>query len=212
MVIPTAMRKKITAAVRNIATSNPLAKVRIFAMMFEDLECCDNGHRENILDKQHTHVSIGIAYDEYYIALVQNFEDNYVTYVSPFKESSGYIEVSGYASKGQVEGMGIFYDEYPTSKIYERDRNRTSYDPGEFVAVMLEPPPLGYYYNQPSNYTIIEPNRWQIDGKSFGIAFNLYYVMQKKGIGVYTVVLILEDQGDVIVGSNYSIFKSIPIV
>jgi hypothetical protein len=44
-----------------------------YEMMYKDKECCDDGHRNNILDPRHTHVSIGIVYDEYCLAVVQTF-------------------------------------------------------------------------------------------------------------------------------------------
>jgi uncharacterized protein YkwD len=33
-----------------------------YGMMYNDLTCCNNGHRDNILDSSYTEVSIGIAY------------------------------------------------------------------------------------------------------------------------------------------------------
>lgn len=47
-----------------------------YEMMYKDAECCNDGHRDNILDPRHTHVSIGIVYDKYYLAFVENFENN----------------------------------------------------------------------------------------------------------------------------------------
>ena len=32
------------------------------------------------MDRFHTHVSIGIAFNDYYFVLVQNFENNYLKY------------------------------------------------------------------------------------------------------------------------------------
>jgi hypothetical protein len=40
-------------------------------------------HRNNILHKHHTHVSIGLAYDKYSFVFVQNFENNYVEFDRP---------------------------------------------------------------------------------------------------------------------------------
>src|SRR5687767_4581800 len=59
---------------------NPFQEIDLhqYGLVYDDLECCDNGHRDNILDKHHTHVSIGIAYDDYNFVIVQNFEANYI--------------------------------------------------------------------------------------------------------------------------------------
>ena len=42
-------------------------------MVDNDTLCCENKHKANILDKVHNSVSIGIAYDDYYFALVPEF-------------------------------------------------------------------------------------------------------------------------------------------
>jgi uncharacterized protein YkwD len=47
-----------------------------YGMMYDDLECCENGHRDNILDPHHTHVSIGTTYDDYFFVMVQNLRTN----------------------------------------------------------------------------------------------------------------------------------------
>lgn len=47
-----------------------------WAMMNNDLQCCNNGHRNNILDPRVGGVSIGIAYDSgsHIIDFVEDFE------------------------------------------------------------------------------------------------------------------------------------------
>jgi hypothetical protein len=47
-----------------------------WAMMNNDLQCCNNGHRNNILDPRANRVSIGIAYDSssHIIYFVEDFE------------------------------------------------------------------------------------------------------------------------------------------
>ncbi len=41
-----------------------------YSMMYD----ANWGHRDNILENHHTHVSLGLAHDEYRLYLVQNFE------------------------------------------------------------------------------------------------------------------------------------------
>src|SRR5213594_4675281 len=48
-----------------------------YNMMYDDAES-NWGHKDNILDKYHTHVSVGIAYDSLDFAIVQNFENQYI--------------------------------------------------------------------------------------------------------------------------------------
>jgi uncharacterized protein YkwD len=58
-----------------------------YNMMNADKACCNNGHRNNILDKHHTHVDIGIAYDDYFFVLVQNFENKYIEWTHKIGEN-----------------------------------------------------------------------------------------------------------------------------
>lgn len=53
-------------------------------MMNYDAACCNNGHRDNILDSLHNQVSIGIAYSQQTDTLyfVEDFQNSYVTDLS----------------------------------------------------------------------------------------------------------------------------------
>jgi len=46
-------------------------------MIYDNAKCCTDGHKNNTLDKFHTHVSLGIAFNKYYFAMVQNLEKYY---------------------------------------------------------------------------------------------------------------------------------------
>ena len=73
---------------------NPITTIEElqYEMMYNDKECCDDGHRNNILNKYRTGVSIGIVYDEYYLVLVQNFENNYGLDIGM---TDGAVQISG---------------------------------------------------------------------------------------------------------------------
>jgi uncharacterized protein YkwD len=183
-----------------------------YAMMYEDRKCCNDGHRNNILDKYHTNVSIGIAYDKYYIAFVQNFENNYINFQSPIREEIGKIKMVGsvIGNKGNPREIGVYYDVYPTFQVYQRDKNRTSYDDGRNVAYIVKPAPFGYNYPTETNYTLIQADKWTMsNSSSFDIEFNLEPVIKASGSGVYTLVMYLEskDNDNLIPATTYSIFK-----
>lgn len=84
--------------------------------VYNDTICCDNAHRHNILNKYHTHVSIGIAYDNTYFAIVQNFENNYIKFDKPFLQEDNndnkhiIIQTSGTLLKHNthLDNMGVF--------------------------------------------------------------------------------------------------------
>ncbi|MER3408498.1 MAG: hypothetical protein C4292_07290 [Nitrososphaera sp.] len=172
-------------------------------LVYDDEKCCNNGHRDNILDPYHTHVSIGIAYDDYYFTMVQNFENNYGLHIS---EANGQVMVSGQLARGTLEQMDIYYDEMPTSTTYDLNKDARSYSFGEIVASVVRPPEPGYYYEQPEGYSLIIANDWTIEqNNSINVSFDLSQVAKKDG--VYTILAFVKDNnGKIFEATSYSIF------
>ena len=172
-----------------------------YEMMYKDKECCNNGHRDNILNDHHTHVSIGIMYDDYYLALVENFENNYGLEVTVNDDQ---VRVSGSLSTGTLDHIGIYYDEMPTPEVYEQNKHLLSYSTGNITAMVVRPLPPGYYYKA-EGYKIIEANRWNVDDNhSVNIVFNLASAV--KNDGVYTLFATANDAGEIFDATSYSIF------
>ena len=170
-------------------------------MMYNDKECCNDGHRNNILDPHHTHVSIGIVYDQYYLAFVQNFENNYGLNVDA-KNSE--IEVSGTLLDGQLDHIAIYYDEMPSREVYEQNKDLLSYSAGELVAMVVKPLPPGYYYESPQGYNLIEANRWDDQRDSVDVSFDLADAVDKDG--VYTLFAQVKDGEEMFDVTSYSVF------
>ena len=190
-----------------------------YAMMYDDEECCDNGHRDNILDKYHTHVSIGIEYDAYFLVLVQNFENQYITWTDRINEdnpSDDTITMAGYFGKNRdgsasnnikLEDLAIYFDEIPTRETYEDNVDAESYGSGELVGIVVEPLRPGWFYDQPENYTLFEAGDWEVLDKDFEIEFSLQELIAKHGDGVYTVTVWCKDENDDdFVASSISLF------
>lgn len=171
-----------------------------FKMMYRDKECCNDGHRDNILDPRHTHVSIGIVYDQYYLAFVENFENNYGLDVDV---NGGQVRISGELMEGEVQQVGIYYDGMPTPAVYEENKRLLSYSAGELAAIVVEPLPPGYYYETPQGYAIMEANRWG-EGGSVNVMFNLASAVEEDG--VYTLFVVVEDGEETFNVTSYSIF------
>jgi hypothetical protein len=172
-----------------------------YEMMYNDKECCNDGHRNNILDPRHTHVSIGIVYDQYYLALVQNFENNYGLDVD-VEDSE--IEISGTLLDGQLDHIAIYYDEMPTRAVYEQNKNLLSYSAGELVAVVVKPLPPGYYYESLQGYNLIEADRWTVQRDSVNVMFDLADAVDKDG--AYTLFALAKDGEEIFDVTSYSIF------
>ncbi len=174
-----------------------------YEMMYKDKDCCNDGHRDNILNAHHTHVSIGIAYDQYYLALVQNFENDYGLNVAV---NSGQVRVSGTLLSGTLDHIAIYYDEMPTPQVYEQNKHLLSYSAGELVATVVKPLPPGYYYKPADGYSIIEASRWATDGSSVDVAFNLAPAVNQDGVYTLFAAVKPDNSDDMFEVTSYSIF------
>jgi uncharacterized protein YkwD len=169
-----------------------------FSMVYDDKECCDDGHRDNILDKHHTHVSLGIAYDNYYFAYVQNFENQYISWSQPITYDNDLDKVS---MKGTLlnnvsfTGINVFYDPLPTESTYLDHKDDSFYSLGDRIGIVAEPPLIGYYYTEDENksHVTVIADTWTVDNSGFEISFPMQKLSTKYGDGVYTVVIFAED-------------------
>jgi hypothetical protein len=175
------------------------------SMMYNNSICCRNGHRDNILDPHHTDVSIGIAFDRYFFAFVQNFENNYINFSNPLIHNNKHIQISGKISSGKLDTIGVYYDENPSHLTYQENKDKNSYKLGEFVASIVQPPPLFSIYDQPSNYTLIRADNWSQNGRLINVTFDLSPILRREG--VYTIVVYLNDnEEDRFPVTSYSTF------
>ena len=172
-----------------------------YEMMYNDKECCNDGHRNNILDPHHTHVSIGIVYDQYYLALVQNFENNYGLDVDA---EDSEIEISGTLLDGQLDQIAIYYDEMPSQAVYEQNKDLLSYSAGELVAVIVKPLPPGYYYESLQGYNLIEADRWTVQSDAVNVMFDLADAVDEDG--TYTLFALVKDGEEMFDVTSYSVF------
>ena len=179
-----------------------------FSMMNNDLVCCNNGHRNNILDKYHTTVSIGIAYNKYSFFMTQNFENNYISFTKLPSENNGVVTFSGNLKTGSLLSIGLFYDPLPTKQTYEVHKNDGSYNLGAEIATIVPPTATGSYY-QPSNETLEIAKTMSQLGNSVNTFFDLSpFVTQG---GVYTMVAFLQDGTGTFPVTSYSITKTTPL-
>ena len=193
-------------------------------------------HRNNILDKHHTHVSIGMAYDKYSFAFVQNFENNYIEFDKPmikvnnlaYKMDKNYykgnIEISGkvIGNNNRIDSIYVYYDERPTFLIYNQHKNDNTYDMGKLIAdIVKQSPQLNQHNKQSSNYTLIRATKWWISTPSIweigreessqeqqqSIDIQFNISSLLKSEGVYTIVVYLSHNNyDPFPVTSYSIF------
>lgn len=165
-----------------------------YSMMNYDLECCNNGHRDNILNPSRTQASIGIAWNQNTdtIYFVEDLIDSVIDNLS-LQTSGGVVtlqgttqaDLTGWTGSSSGASIGVYYDPTPTSlSVSQLSQDyQGSYDAGTLVTTVLAPCPAGYICSSGSSgFTYAQT--WQVSG-SFDIVFSL----PQSGSGVYTLYL-----------------------
>ena len=117
------------------------------------------GHKENILDRWHTKVHLGIAYNGYTCSVVQHFEYDYMDFVKMPTIRKGELNVEGRVKSGFVlSGLQVWYHQ-PPHALTLGQIDATYYagagdEPALFILKPAEPgtsyPP---YATEPSGYS-----------------------------------------------------------
>jgi len=174
-----------------------------YSMMYDDASS-SWGHRDNIIDPHHTHVSLGIAYNNNMFVYVQNFEDNYLDGAIQF--SNNLVQINGNLLEGKILNIGIYYDPLPSPALYELHKNDGFYEMGDLIAIVERPLPPNSYYDQPSDYNLIIANNWQERGQNISINFDTSEVFSRSG--VYTIGVWIENKGQTFLITSYSILTN----
>lgn len=152
-----------------------------YSMMNNDESCCNNGHKNNILNKFHTHVSIGIAFNKYYFVMVQNFENHYLSSDLKILKNNEDIRLEAKVNSQNkfnfiINHVSFFLDEFPTKLNYEKNRDRNSYDFGDLKLMISKPLPSDLQYVQEKkddSYKIIEAKKWDLSKNNIDLEFQL---------------------------------------
>ena len=168
-------------------------------MMYDDAHA-NWGHRDNILDPYHTHVSIGVVSGMYEFYFVQHFEGRHAQYEDlDGRHNPIDFERGGFVVRGEFDTIekyepahiNVFYDPIPSKDTYDRNSDRNSYEGGDLTAAVLKPLPSGYYYNEQDEYDVVVADKWNVSWDSMDIRFDPIPAMIDDG--AYTVVLYLKD-------------------
>lgn len=154
------------------------------SMMYDDASS-DWAHKDNILNPNHNKVSIGIATDSHNVYLVQDFEDDYVSW-SQLSYTNGVVTMEGTLQKqATIQQVAIFYDNATSltaSQLGQAPYN-SGYNPGTFVGLVL---PSGYVSE---GGITIGATTWVQDGTSFDVSFPMNQAIDVYSQGVYTLYL-----------------------
>lgn len=166
-------------------------------MMYNDTACCNNGHRDNIVNPFHNRVSIGIAYDSTHVYFVEDFENYYINLTTPIFSSSGTVKIVGNTSEHlSPTSVLVFYDGTPQPLTPQTLNSNYDgpYTPGTFVGGAL--PPCNSVFGscqQFSTGVTVRASTWKVSSSTIDIEFSLSDFIQQNGNGVYTITLA---QGD----------------
>jgi uncharacterized protein YkwD len=163
-------------------------------MMYDDADS-DWGHRDNILNSFHNKVSIGLSSNNTAICLVQDFEDDYVSW-DTLTVSNNEVIMKGTIIKQElsINQVAIYYDNpMPlTTQQLGNPPYDNGYDSGTYVGMVVCPPPSGSEYQQPDEGILIITNIWNEKGQDFNLNFDLSTAFTRCGKGVYTLYLWIE--------------------
>jgi len=162
-----------------------------YSMMYNDSACCQNGHRDNILDPLHNRVSIGIAYNSTRVYMVEDFEDSYFNFTAPFLEPDNTVQIVGSTSLN-LSGIQVlvYYDSLPgslTTSQLGAPPYSGSYNAGNFVGGVV--PPCLLTCSTYENGITVTAQTWDASSGSIDIVFQLSGFTQQSGAGVYTVYI-----------------------
>jgi uncharacterized protein YkwD len=141
------------------------------------------GHKENILNPLHNKVSIGVAYDANFLYFVEDFENDYVSWIQ-LNNTNNQIMMEGKLSRqvGEIRQVAIFYDQPAplTAGQLEQTQYQGGYDTGTYIGSVLPP-----NWQATDGITITASN-WYRNDNSFKISFSLLKALDIHQHGVCT--------------------------
>ncbi|MDG6921374.1 MAG: hypothetical protein JRM99_05410 [Nitrososphaerota archaeon] len=164
-----------------------------YSMMYNDAACCNNGHRDNILNPFHNKVSIGIAWNPSTSALyfTEDFENSYVELQTPIY-SNGVVTLTGTLSRTlDLNEIAVSYDPTPQPMTISQLDATFAYDPGTSIGAVFAPCPAGYICSPTTGDggVAVYANSWAYSGGDLSVTFSLSGFTQKYGSGVYTLYM-----------------------
>jgi uncharacterized protein YkwD len=167
------------------------------SMVYNDSDCCNNGHRFNILDPLHNRMSIGIAYNGTYVYLDEEFENVYLklnfSVTSAAASNPYFVTIRGVPTQSVTVPHSIYiaYDSTPSSlTTTQLNDGPHEYGPGTLVGGVLPPGGIFGGCGQFASGTTVCAKTWTFTSSEVDIAFSLADFIRDSGPGVYTIYLI----------------------
>ncbi len=149
-----------------------------YAMVYDDANS-NWGHRDNILDPHHTHVNIGISFDNSDFYYAQHFENRFFEWIEFSLDDENNLKIKGETPPGfAINSITIFQDSLPVSINGEQIQsthpyNQRFYDGGELIGILVEKPDLFGFYEECDNKKI----EISLGDDVFCISYEMYDVI-----------------------------------
>jgi len=167
------------------------------SMVYDDVTCCNNGHRYNILDPLHNVVSIGVAYNSTHVYFDEEFENDYVNLGFQVTGASSsnpyYVTMTGTLTKQVTAPNSIYiaFDPTPSAETTAQlNAGPHEYGPGTLEGGVLPKNGILGDCAQFTQGTTVCADKWDFSSSSVDIAFSLQEFVKNYGPGVYTIYLI----------------------
>ena len=177
------------------------------AMVYDDA-ASNWGHRDNIWNTLHKKVNLGLAYNNNSLALVQQFEGDYVEFYQPPTITGNLLSFSGQFKMAglTLNNAAITFDDLP-QKLTAAELTAGpyhSYSQGPVLGIIFPPPPPNAHYNNLPAGSMIA-SKGLVNDTVFWLETDISTILSK-GPGVYTVNLVAVLDGKATSFTNYSIF------
>ena len=123
---------------------------------------------------------MGIAFNKYYFAMVQNFENRYLESNYQIQKDDENIKLEAKILEQnkinfQINHVSFFLDDHPTKIVYEKNKNKTHYDLGDLKLIVSKPLPsyVKYLQQDEDSYEIIEAKKWDLDNNNINLEIKL---------------------------------------
>lgn len=161
-----------------------------YSMMYNDSQCCNNGHRYNILSGLHNRISVGVAYNSTRVCFVEDFENYYIDL--NFSVSSSYnVVMTGTPLKAGLSANSVLitYDRTPSPETpAQLNSGPHEYEPGSLVGGVF--PPCDFACQTFVQGITVHADTWRFTPNQVAVTFSLHDFIQRYGAGVYNVYLI----------------------
>lgn len=161
-----------------------------YTMMYNDSLCCNNGHRDNILNPLHNRVSIGIAYNSTVLFFDEDFENYYVN-MSVSTSEAYEVTMHGTVLDPRAVSTQAFvtFDSTPVAETpAQLNAGPRDYGPGTAVGGIL--PPCSFACPSFSVGITVYASSWDFTSTGMSISFSLSGFIRQHGSGVYTIYIV----------------------